>query len=209
MIRFEDEFRLLPAKQVAALAWQEPRLMAVDGYLELADRFAGCSFENGLYRLHDATSGPLALSWIAEAFPEFAGRVCPFGYDWLGRQFAVDAGRQQAGRPLVLLLEPGTGQALEIPRQFADFHSEELVQHRDAALASGFFEDWADAQGAVLPLAQGDCVGYRVPLFLGGRDTVDNLELLDLDVYWTLCAQLRRGTRHLPPGTSVTYVPGN
>lgn len=204
--RFLEEFRLLPSEQVAGGAWREPRLLVADGYEKLAERCAGCSFENGLYRLHDATSGPLAASWIAEAFPEFAGRACPFGYDWLGRQFALDTGRQQAGQPLVLLLEPGTGEGLEIPLTFGAFHDEELVEYRDAALASGFFDTWAQEHGAALPLARGTCVGYRVPLFLGGRDSVENLEVIDLDVYWTTCGQLRRGTLQLPEGTSIKDV---
>ena len=143
-------------------------------------------------------SGPRALTWIAEAFPEFADRACPFGYDWLGRQFAIDIGRQEAGQPLVLLLEPGTGEGLEIPSTFAAFHDEEIVDYRDAALASGFFDTWSRTQGAVVPLPRGNCVGYRVPLFLGGHDDVDNLELIDLEVYWTICGQLRRRTSQLP-----------
>jgi hypothetical protein len=86
------------------------------------------------------------------------------------------------------------------------FHDEELVEYRDAALASGFFDTWALDHGSALPLAGDHCVGYRVPLFLGGRDTVDNLEVIDLDVYWTTCGQLRRGTLELPEGTSVRDV---
>jgi Domain of unknown function (DUF1851) len=203
---FLDEFRLLPPEQVAGATWREPRLLAVDGYGGLAERFAGCTFENGLYRLHDASSGPAALSLIVEAFPEFASRACPFGYDWLGRQFAIDAGRTEAGQPLVLLLEPGTGEGLEIPLTFGAFHDEELIEYRDAALASGFFDAWKQDHGTALPLAHGDCVGYQVPLFLGGRDTIDNLEVIDLDVYWTTCGQLRRGTLQLPEGTSIRDV---
>jgi len=157
---------------------------------------------------HDvlATSGPLALAWIGEAFPEFASRACPFGYDWLGRQFAIDTGRSHAGQPLVLLLEPATGEGLQIPLVFGAFHNEGLVEYRDAALASGFFNTWAQKHAGALPLAQGDCVGYQVPLFLGGRDTVDNLEVIDLEVYWTTCGQLRRGSLHMPEGTSIKGI---
>jgi hypothetical protein len=204
--RFVESFELLPPQQVAGRIWVEPRLLATDGYRALAETFAGCSFENGLYRLHDAISGPAAASLIADAFPEFATRACPFGYDWLGRQFAIDTARQAAGQPLMLLLEPGTADALEIPLPFSAFHNEELVDYRDAALASGFFALWAEESSAALPLARDDCVGYRVPLFLGGDDTVDNLEVIDLDVYWTTCGQLRRGTLRLPEGTSIKDV---
>lgn len=204
--RFLDAFQPEQPRQIARVVWQEPRLLAADGYLPLFERFAGCSFEKGLYRLHDATSGPLALSWIVEAFPEFASRACPFGYDWLGRQFAIDTSRQDDGQPLVLLLEPGTGEALEIPLPIGAFHDEELVEYRDAALASGFFDTWAREHPREVPLGRRECVGYRVPLFLGGSDTIDNLELIDLDVYWTTCGQLRRGILQMPEGTSIKDV---
>jgi len=92
---FASNFRLLPAGQVAGEPWRDPRLLSLADYPELAARFAGCSFENGLYRLQDARTGPQGEAWIAEAFPQFASRACPFGYDWL-RQ-AVRSGRQ-AGR---------------------------------------------------------------------------------------------------------------
>jgi hypothetical protein len=204
--KFLGNFQLLPPGQKATPAWQESSLLSTIGYPELADRVAGCTFESGLYRLHDSTTGPLALDWIAGEFPEFKARARPFGYDWLGRQFAIDIGRMQAGQPLVLLLEPGTGEGLEIPVTFDVFHDEELAQHADAALASEFFEEWAKAHGSELPLAADQCVGYRVPLFLGGRDSVENLEVIDLDVYWTTCGQLRQGALKLPEGTSIRDV---
>ncbi len=35
------------------------------------------------------------------------------------------------------------------------------------------------------------CAGYKIPLFIGGNDTVDNLELSDIYVYWEICSQLK------------------
>ncbi len=175
------------------------------GYPELAGRFAGCSFENGIYRLHDEGTGPRGEAWIAEAFPKFASRGCPFGYDWLGRQFAVDSGRLEGGEPLVLLFEPGTGEVLEIPFTFARFR-EQLDELREPALAGSFFASWAQANPGLLPLDVAWCVGYKVPLFLGGKDTIENLEVIDLEVYWSMSGQLRQGTRTLPPGTSLGQV---
>lgn len=205
--RFRSEFApLRDATPVVGSVWRDDRLIGVAGYVEFAGEFSGASFGGGLYRVHDDQTGPRALKLVVEAFPEFAGRVRPFGYDWLGRQFAVDFGRVDAGQPQVLLLEPGTGEALEVPLPFAAFHDEELVEYADAALAAGFFEDWSAGHGDVLPLERNACVGYRVPLFLGGRDATENLELSDLDVYWSICGQLRRGTLNLPPGTSVNQV---
>lgn len=183
--------------------WREPRLQEATGYDELAGRFAGCSFRHGLYRLHDASSGPRARALVDEAFPSFSARACPFAFDWLGRQFALDEGRKTTGEPLVLILEPGTGDTLGVPLSFSAFHDEELVDYHDAALATDFFAAWAQEHPAELPLATDRCVGYRVPLFLGGRDIIDNLEIADIDVYWSFCGRLRRGAKNLPAGASI------
>jgi hypothetical protein len=191
---FRRSFAVAPAEQAPAAPWVSGALEFAAGYQELATEFAGCTFENGLYRVHDAAAGRIAQASIAEAFPDFANRATPFAVDWLGREFAVDAARMTDGEPQVLLLEPGTGEALEIPCGLVDFHNCELVEHRDAALASSFFDAWSRANPERLPIPTEACVGYRVPLFLGGGDTIDNLELVDREVYWSICAQLRHGS---------------
>ncbi|MFG1621981.1 T6SS immunity protein Tdi1 domain-containing protein [Kribbella sp. NPDC049227] len=204
--RFRAQYAPLRDTVSGGSTWQHERLAGVDGYSDLASEFAGVTFAGGLYRVHDEQSGARALTLIAEALPEFTARACPFGYDWLGRQFAVDSGRVAGGQPQVLLLEPGTGEALEVPLHFAGFHDEELIEYADAALATGFFDAWSAANGDSLPLGRNQSVGYRVPLFLGGHDTVENLELSDLEVYWSICGELRQGVRSLPPGTSINEV---
>jgi Domain of unknown function (DUF1851) len=203
--RFAASFRLHAPGQKAGSPWADERLLGVAGYMQLAGGFAGCSFENGIYRLHDEATGPRAVSWIADSFPQFAARACPFGYDWLGRQFAVGSARLEGGEPLVLLLEPGTGEVLEIPYSFADFH-EHLDELREPALAGSFPASWARANAELLPLGISQCVGYKVPLFLGGKDSLENLEVIELEVYWLLSGQLRQGTRFLPPGSSIGHV---
>jgi hypothetical protein len=51
-------------------------------------------------------------------------------------------------------------------------------------------------------------VGYRVPLFLGGTDTVENLERGDMDVYWSLTSQAAAQVAALPEGTPITSMSG-
>ena len=150
---------------------------------------AGTSLANGLYRLHTASSATMAEQMVLEAFPEFAGRVECFGFDWLGRQFSLDRTRGVANDPDVLLFDVGAGEALEIPVAFSRLHDEELVDYSDAALASQFFDRWFQSHPE--PIAFDACVGYRVPLFMGGTDTLPNLEISDLDDYWSLTGQLR------------------
>ena len=194
-----------PDAGMTSTPWREKQLARADGYEEFTDRYAGRSFEGGLYRVHSETSGPRSLEIVSESFPQFSRRACPFAYDWLGRQFALDGARDQSGEALILMLEPGTGQALEIPLTFRAFH-EKLDELREPALANHFFTQWSEANPTALPLRLSDCVGYRVPLFLGGKDFVDNLEVIDLEVYWTLTGQLRSGTVRMKPGTSIKQV---
>ena len=143
---------------------------------------------DGAYRPHREEDVDQFTALAVEAFPEFAGRITCFGADWLGRQFATDTGRLENGRPGVLMLEPGTGEALEIPADRDGFHARELKEHADAAVALSFFRDWCRAGGAIPAYDQ--CVSYRIPLYLGGADDISNLELSDFDVYWSLSAQL-------------------
>ena len=167
----------------------------------------GATFGNGLYRLHDPRDINTWNSIVTEAFPEFSRRVWCFGYDWQGSQFALDAARRdpRSSEPLVLLFEPGTGEALEIPATFHSFHESELVHNADAALTTTFFEKWARTPGA-RPLRANECVGLKTPLFLGGIDDVENLEITDLEVYWGISSQLLEQTRGLPPGTQIGQV---
>ena len=104
----------------------------------------------------------------------------------------------------MLLLEIATGQALEVPDTFLGFHEQELVDYADAALAVSFAEEWTST-GQRMP-GPDECVGYRVPLFLGGRDDVTNLELTDAEVYWSVTGQLVRQVQNLPPGTPIGSV---
>jgi hypothetical protein len=171
----------------------------------LLGRFGGCTFERGLYRVHTESSATAATRLVVEAFPEFRDRVSCFGFDWLGRQFAVDSGRGVHGDPEVLMLEPGTGQGLEIPVSFSRFHDEELVDYTNEALAVEFFSEWLSVHGGSA-IGFDQCVGYRTPLFLGGRDDVANLELSDVDVYWTIMGQLRLQAMKLPSGTPISRV---
>ena len=188
-------------REVVTDAWDASR---VDGFDELMTALGGSTFDRGLYRLHTPQSAQLALTLIGEAFPELSGGIAPFGFDWLGRQFAMDL---RGGRdPLALLVDAGTGEVLEIPASFVDFHDRELVDEPDAALATSFFDEWAGRNASLLPLAPDVCVGYVIPLFLGGRDEIDNLAPIDIWVYWSLTGQLVSQTRGLAPGTQISDI---
>lgn len=174
------------------------------GFRAFFESYSGSSFNNGLYRIHLANQIDHWNHILAEAFPEFAKRLCCFGYDWLGRQFAVDNGRVENSEPLVLMLEPGTGEVLEIPVNFVTFHDDELVSYTNEVLAYDFYREWLSSGNEAPNIQQ--CVGYKKPLFLGGADEINNLELMDLEVYWGLSSQLISKVRGLPPGTPIDNI---
>jgi hypothetical protein len=102
------------------------------------------------------------------------------------------------------MYEPGTGSVRPLPATVETFHEQLLVEMGEAALAISFFGEWARAtERRHLPLQRWQCVGYRVPLFLNGADEVANLEVSDLEVYWSLLAQVRTQAH---PGRRIGHV---
>ncbi len=177
--------------------------------MEVADVvgvLGGVSLAGGLYRVF---APPDVQSWTTAGhlgFPALPSTIV-FAADWLGRLFAADTERLDGSRmPMVVLLEPGTGEALELPVSVAGLHTSELVAAPEAALAASFYAAWRAASGDEVPLRLDECVGYRVPLFLGGSDEVGNLERTDMDVYWALFGQMREQTSGLPVRTQVSRV---
>lgn len=199
---FERNFTADPERvQEAAGVPPNP---GIPGLGELFARFGGTSFNRGLYRIIRASD---VLEWnarIALAFPESADSTICFGYDWLGRAFAVDVQRLEQGQPGVVMFEPGTGKVLVVPSNIQSFHDDELIQDADPALAINSHKKWLAGGGAAPAYAA--CIGYKVPLFLGGADEFENFELSDLDVYWHVMGQLIAQTRDLPPGTPIGRI---
>jgi hypothetical protein len=175
------------------------------GLCDFMSAYAGCSFNRGLYRVHACDRIETWNRTVLAAFPAFQGRGFVFSYDWLGRHFALDLQRHVSGSCQLLMFEPGMDQVLEIPATFAEFHNEELVKNPEGALAADFYTTtWLPSGGAVPDLTQ--CIAYKKPPFLGGADDSTNLELSDMDVYWSLCGQLLTQVRKLPDGTRVNDV---
>ena len=156
------------------------------------------------YRRHRPEDVDRFTALAEEAFSPMKGIIRCFGADWLGRQFATDSTRLEDGKPQVLMLEPGTGEGLQIPANIDTFHTQVLIEHADAAVAEPFFRAWI-ATGGRAP-AYDQCIGYKVPLYLGGEDELSNLELSDFEVYWGLSAQLLAKARELPVGTPIRSI---
>ena len=167
-------------------------------------RYAGASFNDGLYRVFGSRQLELSKEFVDLAFPSYRNRAICFSYDWLGRLFAVDFARSEGPRFGILMLEPGTGKALEIPADIESFHNVELISYTNEALASEFYHAWRTAGGR--PPSREECIGYKRPLFLGGKDDIQNLEITNIEVYWSLSAQMIHQTRGMAPGTKIRNI---
>jgi hypothetical protein len=175
-------------------------------YGEFLSRMSGATFGGGLYRIMNAEE---AVRWNEvvqrNSDLESTRLVECFGYDWLGRIFALDSTRIEEGCNLVIMLEPGSGDIYRLPVGLAQFHRQlDDEDFADAALATLFWGEWQKTNAG--GLARKKCVGYSVPLFLGGEDSIDNLEVIDMEVYWELLAQMRRQIDDLPEGTKIRSV---
>ena len=104
----------------------------------------------------------------------------------------------------LLLLEPGSGEAFEIDCGIVDLFNVEFIADPITYLAVDLFEQWVAGNPRV-PIA-GECVGFKVPLFLGGDGAVENLEVTDEETYWSIFGQLKAKTKDLPPGTGIAGI---
>jgi len=177
--------------------WNEdPLIIEFNKYIGLG------SFASGAIRFFAPGNMRCLMSWTRiSGVPqgsELNLRLIPFASTWHGDLFCLD---RSATPHSVVMLEPGTGKLLKIAGCLRDFMGA-LITNREAALVEDFFNQWKNQGGAVPGFSQ--CVGYRLPLFLNGEDTIDNLELIDQEVYIDICGQLYSQVVELPVGASIS-----
>lgn len=175
-------------------------LKQVSGLAELVTLGAGCSFGDGVLRVFTEDQARRSQSLVNAMFPERAPRIRPFAQDWQGRQYVLDLHRSC----IVLLIEPGSGSVFSLDEAIPELFDQCMIDEPDVFLAMDLFRPWRDLHSEAVPV--GKCVGFKQPLFLNGENTVDNLEVIDEDVYWSIHGQLWAQAKDLPPGTSIGSV---
>jgi hypothetical protein len=176
-------------------------------FTEFMSQFAAPSHGNAVLKFFSRLSIPTLFEWNSDKgwrpdWPKWRERLVVFAYDWNGSQFGFDLARKRSGELLVSILEPDSGELLQTPHSFSEFLVHAASDEADAALSMSFYQEWLK-QGGQTP-KPGMCVGTKVPLFLNGSDTVDNLSLQDLTLYVSLCGQMFTESRKYPPGTKFS-----
>ncbi len=157
-----------------------------DLYNEFLDQMEGEQLGSGLFTVFKRNDITKWTEIISEPFRDFNNKFKIFGYDWLGRCFGIDLRNETEGN--VLMFEIGTNDVLEIPCTFEKFFEEEVPLYSDACLSESFFHEWK--KDSKVELKYGRCAGYKVPLFLGGEDIIENLEDSDMEVYWEIMTSI-------------------
>lgn len=155
-----------------------------DPYTAFMEYFGGKQFGNGLLRIFEKDDVQNWQNTVTNAYPHFANQFTLFAYDWLGRCFAIDHKENTSGN--ILMFEIGTHDVLAIPCSFTQFLNEEIPVYHEACLASNFYHEWMNHTDKSVAIDR--CIGYKIPLYLGGEDTIENLEDINMDVYWNVFA---------------------
>jgi hypothetical protein len=206
--RFLRDYKVTPTGETTAnVPMPVPRSdNRIRGWVELFRSFAGATFNSGIYRLHTPATAEAVHRVIGEALPRLRGIDSCFGYDWVGRQFALDFGREIDGEPAIRLIDLATPISYEIDHTFESLHNVEMVSDPQVVLESDVFTEWAAKNPHSLPLKRNQIVGYRIPLSLGGKHEVSNMVVEAMDVSLEFARQIHEAIQGSEEGTPIRGV---
>lgn len=144
--------------------------------------FSKREFNNGIFIVFDNGNIEKWNDVVLEMFPNIEEKFKLFAYDWLGRIYATNE-----NETAILLFDPGTHDILFLDESFVDFINTTIPANAEDIFASKMFNKWIKKNKK---LSYPNCVGYKVPLFLGGKDKIKNMEETDMEVYWSISAQI-------------------
>ena len=79
----------------------------------------------------------------------------------------------------------------------------EVIQIRARRIQSGNSEITQEGHAQ---LDTWNAAASRIPLFLGGEDSLENMEVSDMEVYWDMTDQLWEAVKDLPEGTKIGNI---
>lgn len=203
LVKFLQEYNVDHDRGNAIVPNSAVRL-ADSAFVEVIKRLGGKSFNNGIYRVYRGDEITQYTDLMCSQFKALKGKALVFASDWMGRQFVITHTDTVDGQPTVACLEPGVPDSFCTDRSIVAFHESCLIDMPDDTLARKLFVKWSRRHKA--PVLPHQCVGFRLPLFLGGADDLKNLEMMDMNVYLEMCGQLWEKVKDLPEGTEIGSV---
>ncbi len=165
------------------------------------EEFGGASFSGGLFRIHTKGSMYIWSQLIDEFFPSYNKQYFLFGYDWMGRHYGIS---KNPFNEKVYMFDDSTNEVYELEQSMESFFNEDLVDYCDDTLNTSTFSLLENKD-----LTADKCYSFKVPLFLGGTDTIDNYSLIDMMVSWELNYQIVNKIKDFKDGQLINKVKFN
>jgi len=168
---------------------------------ELLIEFGGKSFDNGLYTIHTFKDSLKWTGLLSQYFGKEENSFLSFAHDWMGIQYCVSRNTNEC----IYMFDPATQEEFCIDENLMEFHNNILPESKVNNLASDFFEG-ACKYLKITSISYHQCIGFKTPLFLNGKEEISNYEVGDLEVYWDFEYQLYQQVKNLPEGTRLHNV---
>lgn len=167
----------------------------------LFDLHGGKSCNSGLYRLHTFGSSVQWSLIIGQCFKTHKNKIYPFGFDWMGRQFCMSIDNNN----LLFMFDIATAEYFELQQKLELLHDDDFINDMENMLANDIFTQVLKHSN-LKSIGYNECLGYKMPLFMGGNDVVENYQLIDIEVYWETQYQLYEKVKNLPVGTIIKSI---
>jgi hypothetical protein len=105
--------------------------------------------------------------------------------------------RMDGTQSIIMIFEVATGDYFELEQTITLFHEEDLVEYKEDTLHEEKFL-LAMSHLGISSISRNDCIAHRISLFLGGEDVVENMEVTDMEVNWSLQQQIMDQINKIP-----------
>lgn len=160
----------------------------------------GRSFNHGLIRFHSSTSRPRWAGIIKNHIRLSPSETLPLFFDWEGRNvfFHRESGRTYFVDPSTNEVDWVTQSIVELLEKICSNEGPDVLDEED-------FEAARRHLGGP-SLGFDECIGFVLPLFLGGSEEPSNREVTDMEVFWEINRQLTEQTNDLQVGTPIEGI---
>lgn len=167
---------------------------SLNGLSEDLNRFlhsyCGVSFGRNIFRILRYQEITHLDELMSNLLGTASGEIIWFSANWMGNIFGQKTSDQGTDQKFIAMFDFGGAELFDVGTNF-DQCLGNMVEYPDednGYFNPSFFKLWSEIASEQLDTFK--CVGYKVPLFLGGVDDETNLEVIDTSVYWELTSQI-------------------
>lgn len=160
----------------------------------------GRSFNHGLIRFHSSVSRPLWARIIKDHIRLNPSETLPLFFDWEGKNIFY---HRESGR--TYFVDPSTNEVDWLTESIPELLEKVCSDEGPDILDEEDFEVARQHLGEP-SLGFDECMGFVLPLFLGGSEEPSNREVTDMEVFWEINRQLAEQTKDLTVGTAIEGI---